>query len=171
MRGVRFTKAELAFLRNVLGVMKEPGTVWDWSCFGTKVKEHATSLLAKLDAAETVPAGVAVKPIEDALIKSSHGKVLALEGGHAVASRRLTQMKVTAEDAELVGAYMARQQWLTSPMTLLDVLNKWYQWLPKARATQPPPSLAPGLGGDGTGQGPAPAGKATTGRRPAPGFR
>lgn len=166
MKGVRFTKAEVACLRAWCD--GELGHTTQTSDTPPKV---VRSILTKLDAAETAPSGVAVKPIEDALIRTSHGKVLALEGGHAVASRRLTAMKVTVEDAELVGAYMARQTWMTSPMTLLDVLNKWYQWLPKARATQPPPSLAPGLGGDGIGQGPAPAGKTVTGRRPAQGFR
>lgn len=172
MRGVRFTKAERELLEQCLDV-----TTHDWSCFGTKANGLVAGILAKVRAAVEAPAGVSVKPIEDKLIKASRGKVIPLEGGHAVASRRLTAMKVTEEQAELVGAYMARQGWLTSPMTLLDVLNKWYQWLPKARATEPPPNLPAGLGPAGApsergpSEGPAAPSKAAAGRRTAQGFR
>ena len=122
-------------------------------------------------ATEDKPAGVNPGPVQDAMVAAAHGKVIALEGGHAQASRRCTDMKVTVEDAKLVGEWMARQHWLTGPMTLLDVLNKWYSWLPKARATQPPPALPAGLGSDGAGQGPATTGGATKGRRAPQGFR
>jgi hypothetical protein len=165
MKGVRFTKAEANVIRDALDCLVD-GVVGD-----LKPKHPYHTIKAKLDAAENGESGVAVKPIEDALVKASRGKVLPLEGGHAIASRRMTAMKVTVEEAELVGEWMSRQGWLSSAMTLLDVLNKWYQWLPKARATQPPPSLAPGLGANGTRQGPDPAGKAAPGRRSPQGFR
>jgi hypothetical protein len=147
------------------------GPAWDFwgpAC-GKKVLDASKSILAKLDAAETAPSGVAVKPIEDALVLAGQGKVVALESGHATVSKRLTAMKVTAEDAAMVGKYLARSQFFSGPFTLIDVLNKWHSWLPKARVTEPPPTLQPGL--NGTGQGPAPAGKATQGRRTPQGFR
>lgn len=168
MKGVRFTKAEVALLEAVFSPRADGSRTYDWSCFGKDAQKHGDAIVAKVRAAREAPSGVAVKPIEEALIKASHGKVLALEGGHGRASRMLTAVKATVEDAVLIGAYMARSTWLTSPMTVLDVANKWNSWLPKARATAPPPSLGPGLG---TGQGPAPAGKATPGRRPPQGFR
>lgn len=142
MKGVRFTKAEVAFLRQCMTTHCSP-----WGDMSAATQRLNESVARKLDAAETAPTGVAVKPIEDALIRTSHGKVLALEGGHARASRVLTALGATVEQAELIGAYMARSTWLTSPMTVFDVAAKWNSWLPKARATQPPPSLKPGLDG------------------------
>ena len=174
MKGVRFTKAEVAVIKSAIQLLCSP-----WGSSGADEKA-ASRVIAKLDAAETAPAGVDVGPLEEALMKESRGKVIKLLGGYAVASRRATQMKVTVEEAVAVGAWMSRQSWLTGPMTLLDVFNTWYQWLPKARATEPPPSLAPGLDGrgrrrdteDGTdGRGPAPAGQTPSGRRSAPGLR
>jgi hypothetical protein len=163
VKGVRFTKAELELLRALLCLITPNSPKADWKA--------RNSLLAKLEAAVEAPKGVQVQPVEDALVAAAHGKVLKLEGGHAMASRRCTDAKVTPEDAKLVGGWMARQPWLTGPMTLLDVLNKWYQWLPKARATQPPPALQAGLGTNGTGQGPAQAGPAPKVGRTPQGFR
>lgn len=163
MRGVRFTKAELELLNGLLVMVTPQATPGMWKA--------RNSIMAKLAAAVEAPKGVQVQPVEDALVAASHGKVIKLEGGHAMASRRCTDAKVTPEDAKLVGEWMARQPWLTGPMTLLDVLNKWYQWLPKARATQPPPALQAGLGTNGTGQGPAQAGPAPKVGRTPQGFR
>lgn len=159
-RGVRFTKAEAAIVRALVAAARPEGP---------KAKTY-DSIVAKLDAAEQ-PGGIDIGPIQAALVRAAHGKVLELEGGHAVASRRALAMKVTVEQAELVGGWMSRQTWLTTPMTILDVFNKWYQWLPKARATEPPPSLQPGLGTNGTRQGTGAPGTKTSGGRPAPGFR
>lgn len=170
MRAVRFTKAELCVIEGALeraadgsGMM----TGKDRSLVGA-----AKSALAKLKAAQEPAAkGADVGPIQAALVASARGKAIALEGGFARASRQCADMGVTPETAKLVGEWMARQGWLTGPMTLLDVLNKWGSWLAKAKATAPPPSLQPGLGTDGTGQGPAPAGQAPPGRRTPQGFR
>jgi hypothetical protein len=131
MRGVRFTKAEVQYLKGLLSVEGA-------------FPKHRIAVLAKLDKANE-PAGVDVAPIEAALVKASVGKVVPLEGGHARASVQARAMGVTPDLAALVGGWMARQPWLHGPATLLDVLNKWHQWLPKARATEPPPALQPGL--------------------------
>ena len=131
-----------------------------------------STILSKLTASEETPKGVDIVPIEEALIASARGKVIALEGGHGMASVRAAQLKATPKDAALIGAYLARTAYFTQPMTVLDVFNKWYSWLPKARATQPPPALTPGLGADAADErSPAPAGKAPAQRRPAQGFR
>lgn len=159
MKGVRFTKAELALLNDLLSMSEDD----------PKALKLKASIVAKLAAAVDAPKGVQVQPVEDALVAASHGKVIKLEGGHAIASRRCTDNRVTPEDAALVGAWMARQGWLTGPMTLLDVLNKWPSWLPKARVTAPPPLVAPGLNGVVT-QGTPGQGRGGADRRPPPGF-
>lgn len=166
-RGIRLTKAERESLRVLLG----PVNV-NLNTYGSKLVRDAATFLKKLEASEEAPKGVPIEPIEEALIAAARGKVVALEAGHARASVQAKAVKATPEDAKLVGAWMTRQGWLQGPQTVIDVLNKWYQWLPKARATQPPPALTPGLGDDAdNGRGTAPAGQANSQRRPAPGLR
>jgi hypothetical protein len=165
-RGIRLTKAERDFLKECLA--------GDWT--NAKRTKLAGSIVQKLRESEEAVKGVDIVPIEEALIAAARGKVIALEGGHAMASVRAAQMKATPEQAALIGAYLARTPYFTQPMTVLDVFNKWYSWLPKARSTQPPPHLPSGLGPAGAPdapdeRGPAPAGKAATNRRPAPGLR
>lgn len=155
-RGVRFTKAERAFIR---------------AAFARETGRTALAILAKLDAADVAAPGVDVGPIEEALMAAARGKVLAMEGGFGRASVMAAAVNATPETAAMVGAWLARTAYFTQPMTLLDVLNKWHTWLPKARATQPPPALEPGLGPNATdGRSPAQAGQATQGRRRPPGF-
>lgn len=167
-RGIRLTKQE----RDVLRILLDPATEGSDPGLDRKQKAARDSILAKLDASEEAPKGVSVEPIEDALIASARGKVVALEAGHARASVQAKAVGATPEDAKLVGAWMARQGWLSGPQTLIDVLNKWYQWLPKARATEPPPALQPGLGTDAKAErGPGTPGEAHPPGRPAPGFR
>lgn len=162
MRGVRFTKAEVEFLNSL-------AADWTEDDLGAKDWRAWCSIKAKLDKAQE-PAGVNVQPIEDALIKAAVGKVVALEGGHARASVQAKNVGATPELAALVGGYMARQSWLHGPLTLIDVLNKWHTWLPKARATEPPPGLEPGLNAE-TRPSSAPKRPAAAGRRPKAGFR
>lgn len=174
-RSLRLAKAERDWLKSILAP-----TSMDWSALGgTKSVKLAASILAKVEESEERSPGVDARPIEDALLKASRGKVVRLEGegGYGRASRQAGAVKATPELATLIGEWMARQGWLHGPMTVLDVLNKWYMWLPKARATEPPKGLPAGLGPAGApidrddGPSPAPAGKATTGRRQAPGLR
>lgn len=139
-RSLRLTKAERDFLKKALG------TAMDWSHWGTKTVKTAAGLLAKVEASEERAPGINVEPLEQALMRAARGKVVALEGGFDRASRQAGSVKASEELMVTVGEWMARQSWLTGPMTILDVLNKWYQWVPKAKATQPPPGLAPGLG-------------------------
>lgn len=163
MRGVRFNKAELAYLLDLLEyeIVGEPA----------KARKLSASIREKLQKAQE-PAGVDVGPIEDALVKASLGKVVPLEGGYARASRQAKAVGVTPELAELVGKWIARQHWLSSPLTLIDVLNKWHQWLPKARATEPPPGMEPGLQrGPGEKVNHGKAGSSTPAERPAPAGR
>lgn len=169
MRGVRFTKAEAELIRSAMG------PAWDfWGpAMGERAFKLSQSVVAKLDAADAPLESDhdAPKALQDALSSAARGKVVPLEGGWAMAAGMAKNAKATVEQARLIGEWMARQGWLTQPQTLLDVLRKWHQWLPKARSTQPPPSLQAGLGTNGTGQGTAPAGKAAPARRPAQGFR
>lgn len=163
-RGIRFTKAEAELIRSALEWLRQGDD---------KPSKTAKAVLAKLDAAEApVEADHdSPKALQDALLPAARGKVVPLEGGWPMAAGMAKNAKATAADAQLIGEWMGRQGWLTTPMTLLDVLKKWHMWLPKARATQPPPSLGPGLGTDGTGQGTATAGKPPARGRPAQGFR
>jgi hypothetical protein len=165
MRGVRFTKGELAWLRTWLPVNRQA----DLDNADHKAVKAADSVMAKLEKAQE-PAGVDVAPIEAALVKAAMGKVVELEGGHARASIQAKNVGATPELAKLVGEWMARTHWLHGPMTLIDVLNKWHQWLPKARATEPPPSLQPGLNAE-TGPGTPTKRPAAQGRRQKAGFR
>lgn len=164
-RSIRFTKAERDLLKLIL-------TEWADGTALVKMAKTARGIVAKVKASEEAEATVDVGPIEEALVAAARGKVIALEGGHARARVQATAVKATVEDAKLLGGWMARQGWLTGPMTLLDVLNKWYMWLPKARTTQPPPALGPGLGTDAPDVRSAPpTGQAPAGGRRAPGFR
>lgn len=165
-RGLRFTKPERDFLKHAFG------TAVDWGAFGTKEAKLAASILTKVVASESAPNTVDAAPLEVALIAGARGKVIALEGGWPRARVQATAVKATVEDARMVGEWMARQGWLTGPMTLLDVLNKWNMWVPKARTTQPPPALSPGLGADAPdARSPAAAGNAAPGGRSTQGFR
>lgn len=166
-RGLRFTKPERDFLKSALG------SAVDWAAFGAKEAKAAASILAKVEASESAPTTVDAAPLEAALIAGARGKVIALEGGWPRARVQATAVKATVEDARMVGEWMARQGWLLGPMTLLDVLNKWHFWLPKARATQPPPRLEEGLGKQGVSEGVVPEkqGKAAGKNRAVPGFR
>jgi hypothetical protein len=167
-RGIRLTKAERGALQEWLENLGNPPMGGPTN----KEAKLAASILEKLRESEESPKGVDIVPIEEALVAAARGKVIALEGGHARASVQAKAVGATPEGAAMVGAWMARQGWLTGPMTVLDVLNKWYMWLPKARATEPPPALAPGLGADAdTRQGTGPASPAAAGRRSTPGFR
>ncbi len=164
-RGIRLTKAERDFLRAHL--LEPHGLKW------SKAEAKAVaSILAKVEESEAAAKGVDIVPIEEALVAAARGKVIALEGGHARASVQAKAVGATPADAAMIGAWMARQGWLTGPMTVLDVLNKWFMWAPKARSTEPPPALAPGLGADAdTRQGPGTPGTPPPRGRTAPGFR
>lgn len=167
-RSLRLTKAERDWLKTSIPLLLEIKLLDK----GKSAKLGA-SVLAKVVASEERAPGIDIGPLEDALERAARGKVIRLEGGFDRASRQAGAVKASVELMVTVGEWMARQSWLTGPMTILDVLNKWYMWLPKARATQPPPGLSPGLGsGDrDDGQSPAPAGKAPPGGRRAPGLR
>lgn len=146
------------------------GSDHPWS---TKDQRAALAIEAKLKASEEKPKGVDPGPIEEALVRTARGKVIPLEGGYSMAGGLATAVKATEEQAELVGAYLARSGFFTGPFTVIDVLKKWHSWLPKARATQPPPALTPGLGArdEGhTGPGPGTPGPANPPGRTAPGF-
>lgn len=142
MKAVRFTKAEVELMRGAL----------DWLAQGQdRASKTAQTIVKKLDAAEAAPAGVNPAPIEQALMAAARGKVVPLAGGWPRVSKLAQVNGATPEDATAIGEWMARQGWLRGPQTLLDVLNKWPQWLAKAKATAPPPSAPSGFG-DGAGE-------------------
>jgi hypothetical protein len=167
MRAVRFTKLECEAVLAALA---------DWTSNQDKAWQRAIdSARTKLEAAQAPePSGVSVGPIEAALIRMARGKVVQLESGPAGygrASKMATACGATVEEAELVGAWLSRQRWMNEPTTILGVLNKWAEWLPRARATVPPPATAEGFDGTGTaGPGAGGPGRRGGGRGSAPGF-
>jgi hypothetical protein len=165
MRGVRFTRAEMAWLRQWLDANRQA----DLDNADQKAVKLADSVLAKLDAAQE-PVGVDVGPLEEALEKAAMGKVVRLEGGYARASRQAKNVGATPELMTLVGGWMGRQTWLHGPKTIIDVLNQWHNWVPKARATEPPKGMEPGLNAE-AGPSPTAERRQAQGRRPKAGFR
>lgn len=159
MKGVRFTKAELAWLREALDTHEDAAD------------KVVKSIVAKLTAAEEAPKGVNVRPLEEALIKGAGGKVVALAspGGYARACKMATEKAATAEDMALIGAWLGRQGWMAGTKTLLDALSQYDAWLPKARAEAPPPGVPEGLNG-GRQEGHVRQGSEAK-RRPASGRR
>ncbi len=136
MRSVRFTLVEVSLIGRALALCS---TV---ESFDQSVSDR---IVTKLLAATAASPGVAIAPIEEAMIKSARGKIIPLIGGHAKASVRAAQVHATPEDAALIGEWVARQGWLHGPQTVFDVFNKWDQWLAKAAATHPPPLAREGF--------------------------
>lgn len=160
MRAVRFTKAEVAAIR---------------ACMtgGAPDAKSMSSVLRKLEEAEAeAPVGVNASAIEAALESTARGKVVRLVGGglYARASKQATSVGATVEGARAIGAWLARQGWLREPVTVLTVLNKWGEWLPRALATAPPPAAREGFDGE-TGSGAPGESPRGGGRGRAPGFK
>lgn len=169
MKPLRITEVEARWLEELLHTwtLKE---LW-----GGPALKCAKSILAKVRKVQEPSQNAAVAPIEQALIAGSRGKVVVLVTGHAQASVRAGKLGVTPETAHLVGEYLARTKYLTGPLTLLDILNKWPSYISKAQATQPPPSVPSGFGrepgdnGAEAGQGTPGTGEGAPGRL-RPGF-
>ena len=141
MRGVRFTKIEVLALRFAADMVHRA------PCDMPKGLDTA---LAKLDAASApLQPRADVGPIEEALVRTSRGRVVALAGGggYARASVQATNVGATVAGAELVGAWLARQGWWKQgPTTILTVLTRWPEWLAKAQAGADP-TLVPARSG------------------------
>jgi hypothetical protein len=158
-RPIRFSAAEIAFL---LADGLSPG--------GGKLM---AKVVGKLEAAlEPAPKGAAVAPLEAALEHACPGKVARLlPSGYGRASKRAAQLGATPDDVTTVGRWLHRW-WTRGTVTLLDVLNRWDTWLPKARAEAGPQGLSEGFDvkadvGQGARTGSSPVAQ---GRSPA-GFR
>lgn len=171
MRGVRFTKAEVALLVTLIEASQDPDKARAYLLTMPSEKDvvGGTSILRKLsEASAPQEPGVSAGALERALVAHSRGKVLALAGkpNWGMLSRRASAAGATVEDAEVIGAWMARQGWLPA-LTLDSVLNKWSSYLARARAEAPGvPSGRRDVGQKAAAPGaPAPRG------RPAPGFR
>lgn len=165
MRPLRLTKAEAYGVRELVegANTAEPSKTYQ-------------SILRKMDEAEAdEETGVAAGPIEEALIKTSRGKVVKLAGGglYARASKMATAASVTVEEAELVGTWLGKAGWFAGPTTIMTVLNKWGEWLPRAQASAPPPAAREGfdVGPSAAGSSPARQGGGSGGRGGPEGFR
>lgn len=164
-RPVRLTLAQVALLLDLLTLdgLEAP-----------TLKMHR-AVRAKLEAS-TVPAAPGVDPraLEAALLESARGRVVALPSGASGYSRAAATARnvhATVEDARVVGAWLGRQGWMRGTMTVLGVLNKWDDWLGRARAEAPPTRAEEGYGGTtDTPNGPARPGPGGRGRGKAEGF-
>lgn len=156
MRAIRLTKQEVLVIDTCVVDIEVRRIL------GRQVK-HLDSIASKI-----CEANVAVKypdgsTLEAALIDSSNGKVIGLEGhvSYARASRQAGLLGLTNADAPkmaIMGQWLSSQSWITSSLTLLDVLAKWATWYPKAQH-------------EITRQGSNSTGSTSPSRRPASGFR
>lgn len=169
MRGVRFTKAEVYLIREAME--RAADTTGMITGKAKSLAGTARSVLQKLAAAtEPKAPGVAAQPFEAALIAAARGKVVSIDPkAYGRVSNMATAVGATVEGATLVGAWMATQKWLTGPLTVFTVLNKWPDWAARAKATAPPDGVDEGFAAD-VGQNPAQKRPATSAGRRAPGL-
>jgi len=171
LKKVSFASGEVSLLRRALDRVDptdEDGRQW------TKqdIKARDRILEKLLKAEQPTDPAVNAPAIEDVLVTWSAGKVapLALPNWQRYA-RQGAVVGATVADAQTIGQWMSRQDWLQpGSQTLQSVLNNWSSWLGKARAaiegTRRPQA---GLNGN-LGQGPGPQRQAPPGGRPAPGL-
>lgn len=147
MRGVRFTKNELETLQMIIGVAIEDEHEEGYP--NNRTLKDLTSARSKLSkASEPVEVGCDAAALERALISRSMGKVVeTTRGGYPRASRQATQCGATVDQMIIMGEWLARQKWRTEPTTIIEVLNKWPEWFPKAKATANPLGTREGLSG------------------------
>lgn len=153
MRGVRFTKAEAEFVYQRMYDADVEGE-------STKTRKLAVSVMAKIRALSTpTEPGVNAGELERALVAASRGKVVPVESGFPRISRVATGLGATVAQATVLGTWIAGESWLRGPLTVFTVLNKWPDWLARAKATAPPAGVDSGIG-------PGDLGPSTTAKRP-----
>jgi hypothetical protein len=119
---------------------------------------YCTALLNKLSQPkEAAPlsrspaAGVNVAKLQQVLVDHSGGRFVAYAGSDpgwwARNARAAGKKGVTEQQAEIVGKWLADQHWMTSGVTLADVLRKWEDWYAKANASQGPAASQSGAAG------------------------
>jgi hypothetical protein len=132
MKGKPGTKAELAALETAANGADIQGL--------DEQAKLLRSLHAKLTTPKVRPSVVLtpISRIEAALVEHAMGKVLPLEGANEVTwivlQKQFGSHGATAEDAVLVGDWMARQSWMTGTRTIDQVLKSWPSYLTRARA-------------------------------------
>ncbi len=110
------------------------------ACEPAPFVEKLRTLLDKLQPGRTVSTkvGVAVAPIEAALVASADGKVAPTKGAPPsfwiIVGRTLTEAGATPEDATILGTWLSKQAWLTGALTIMSVARKWPDWMARARA-------------------------------------
>lgn len=171
MKKVSFASSEVSLIRRALEYMARHSAIE-----GRQDVKSSARILEKLTKAEQ-PNDPAVNAplLEDTLLTYSGGKLapLALPNWQRYA-RQGAQVGATVADAQTIGQWMNRQDWIArGSMTLQSVLNNWSSWLGKARAAQEglqrPQAGLNGQAGH-VGPGPGPQRQVPQGRRPAPGF-
>lgn len=165
MRSVRFTKREADYVVSVLENSPDfPEPL---------VRGVVDKLRAAMEPVPDESKGTYMRPIEDALVTGSAGRVVPIQApGYLWSrmSREAANLGVTAEKAAVLAGWLGRQGWMTSTLTIRDVLRKWPDWYSKAnaeatsRANRRPGGLdsTTNVGPGSAGQRPAPS----PGRRP-----
>lgn len=135
MKGIRFTGAELAWLKLVVDAAP-----------AGKLKD---AVVRKFHAAEA-PAGPAIAPIEEVLVRLSRGKVVRLNNtqGYAKAGRMAALAGANLDDAETIGLWLGRQAWMRGVTTVITVMQHWPEWLAKAMAERPVKQREEGFSGE-----------------------
>lgn len=110
-------------------------------------------LLSKIDKASEPTKSIDIKGLESTLILQSGKKVIALadDAGKARAARQAKLLELdndSISSMETMGRWIRNQKWLTGKLTILDVLNKWSSWWPKAlEANHGNTNAGPGING------------------------
>lgn len=135
---------------------------WNGYRIGTAREVHALQAAAEYCAAEGLPfaaelaslhtkiitpkafvgssVGDAVR-VQEALVEASGGKVIAVEGAFrdafwVIVRQRLGAYKATVEEAKTIGAWLAKQRWLSGSLTIDQVARGWPSYLARATADQ-----------------------------------
>lgn len=171
MRGVRFTAAERNTIDKALTCLQDYLSALETSGALTKADDKAISTIrTKLSDSDKPSTNVPILPLERLLVMAC-SKCISLDNaqGYARASILAGKMDITDADMIAVGHWMQRQGWITSKMTILDVLSKWPSWRAKALAEANNVRPKPGLGDNNNGANTKQEPKSNT-NRPRQGF-
>lgn len=148
MRAIRITKSQRTTLEHLASL--------DWD--SKVIRKDLSDLLRKMVEADTDDVPVHIGLLESALITNSNNKCIGIDSfGWARATRQARLVGLgdgNVGDMVVMGKWLSCQQWLPAQsLTIIDVLNKWVTWWPKAQAAIKP-VLKKGLNEPITGPNP-----------------
>ncbi len=126
------TATEKAALQDALAYFETFGAA------GAKVIKGLTSLLAKVDKAESrskAPAGMSLADVENALCAGAGQKYACWVAGNPSAClKSLHNVGATRDQLVLVGRWLTYQDWMRGQCALPTIVKNWAGWLAKATA-------------------------------------